>query len=273
MKISTLLRLIRPVPYRLRWLRSRIDPSTLGLEIGPCHNPVAPRALGYQVEIVDHLDTDGLRAKFAPHGIDVSRIERVDHVWSGQPLPDLVGRHRRFSWVVASHVAEHVPDLVRFLSDCLELLEPRGRLVLALPDHRRCFDRNRQPSSLSQVLEAWESRRRRPSPGMVAEHHLRAVSKGGRLSWRPWWPGGIRRVHSDAEARDVFRAALSDDIYRDVHAWCFTPDTFRQLVEDLAALDLLRCEVVEEPTRSGYEFFIVLAPTPSSPGSDRPRSP
>ena len=56
-----------------------------GLEIGPLHNPVAAKRDGYQVEIVDHASTDGLRAKYAKDSnVDVTRIEEVDYVTDGR---------------------------------------------------------------------------------------------------------------------------------------------------------------------------------------------
>ena len=238
-------------------MRSRIDRNLLGIEIGPCHKGVAPRRDGWKVEIVDHLGQEALRSKYLGQDMDVALIEEVDHVWSGEPLRELVGAGRA-SWVVASHVAEHAPDLVRFLDGCLALLQPGGRLVLALPDHRYCFDKHRSPSGIAQVLDAWETQRRRPSPGSVAEHHFRAVKRGERLSWPRWWFGGQRKVHTPAEAVDLWNRSRSDDTYRDVHVWCFTPDSFVRLVEELRALGLLRCVLVEGPVRAGFEFFVVL---------------
>lgn len=260
-RLGRLLRTIRPVPSRLRWLRSRIDPTRSGLEIGPCHNAVAPKRLGYRTTIVDHLDQCALQDKYRTHGFDISLIEEVDRVWSGEPLPRLLSDLAPFSWVVASHVAEHVPDLLRFLQENLELLAPEGRLVLALPDHRRCFDARRHPSSLAQVLDAWARGDTRPTAGSVAEHHLKAVSKGGRLAWSTWWIGGFRNIHSSQESRSLFDDSRRDDLYRDVHVWCFTPDSFAGLIGDLTALGLLEARIVEGPRPRGYEFLVVLSRT------------
>lgn len=260
-RLGRLLRTVRPVPSRLRWLRARIDPARAGLEIGPCHNAVAPKRLGYRTTIVDHLDQSALRDKYRTHGLDLALIEDVDRVWTGGPLPALLSDVVPFSWVVASHVAEHVPDLLRFLRESLEILEPDGRLVLALPDHRRCFDADRLPSGLAQVLDAWARGDTRPTAGSVAEHHLKAVRKGGRLAWPAWWLGKARKIHTPGESRSLFDAALRDDRYRDVHVWCFTPDSFAGLVADLADLGLLQARVVEGPRSRGYEFLVVLART------------
>jgi hypothetical protein len=42
-----------------------IDKNGLGLEIGPSHNPVAPKRSGYNVEIIDHLCKDDLVKKYS----------------------------------------------------------------------------------------------------------------------------------------------------------------------------------------------------------------
>jgi len=119
--------------------------------------------------------------------------------------------------------------------------------------------KDRHPSGLAQVLEAHEARRTRPTPGAIAEHHLRAVAHGGRIALPWWWPGTDRRVHSPREAVALHESAGGDELYRDVHVWCFTPESFARLLEELRHLDLLRCRIVEGPRASGYEFFAVLS--------------
>lgn len=47
----------------------------LGLEIGPSHNPLLPKAEGYIVLIADHLDQAGLTEKYGYKG--TARIEPV----------------------------------------------------------------------------------------------------------------------------------------------------------------------------------------------------
>lgn len=50
-----------------------IDQKGLGLEIGPSHNPIAPKKAGYKVHILDHLTADELRVKYQGRG---ERIEK-----------------------------------------------------------------------------------------------------------------------------------------------------------------------------------------------------
>lgn len=46
----------------------------------------------------------------------------------------------RFNWTVSSHVMEHVPDPIGWLSEIFEVLKPGAVLSLALPDKKFCFD-------------------------------------------------------------------------------------------------------------------------------------
>jgi hypothetical protein len=89
-----------------------------GLEIGPGYNPLVPKAEGFRVETADYTDAEGLRAKYKgnPH-VDISRIESVDHVLNeGMTLAEKIGKPEAFDYVVASHVIEHTPDMLGFLS-------------------------------------------------------------------------------------------------------------------------------------------------------------
>lgn len=122
---------------------SRIDKALhairrdgLGLEIGPSHNPMAPRKAGFNVHTLDHLDAEGLRRKYANHGVNVDDIEDVTFVWNGEPLHELVGGTAIYDWILASHVIEHTPDFVDFVQECEKLLKPDGCLTLVIPDKR-----------------------------------------------------------------------------------------------------------------------------------------
>ncbi len=134
-----------------------------GLELGPLHNPLIERE-GTQVLYVDHADTATLRRKYEGH--DVGEIVDVDVVWD-QRLASALGDRAPVGYVVASHVIEHVPDLVGWLGELAEVLATGGALSLAIPDKRFCFDRRRAESRLGEVIEAHLQARLRPSPGQV----------------------------------------------------------------------------------------------------------
>jgi SAM-dependent methyltransferase len=141
-----------------------------GLEIGPSHHPIAPKSRGFNVHILDHASAEELRAKYKGHGVNLDNVENVDFVWSGQSLPDLIGRTACYDWIIASHVIEHVPDLGSFLQQCEALLKTDGVLSLVIPDKRYCFDYFSPPSTTGSVLDAWAEKRIRPSAGLMWLH-------------------------------------------------------------------------------------------------------
>ena len=104
---------------RRELLLSLINTQGLGREIGPGFNPLVPKSQGYRVETLEHATREDLVAKYAnAPGVDVSRIEVVDHVCTGASVFDAVGKTARYDYIVASHVIEHSTDMLGFLKDC-----------------------------------------------------------------------------------------------------------------------------------------------------------
>ncbi len=66
-----------------------INKSGFGLEIGPSHNPIAPKSAGFNVEIIDHLSKEALLKKYTGHGVNLNNIEEVDFVWAGESYKEL----------------------------------------------------------------------------------------------------------------------------------------------------------------------------------------
>lgn len=243
---------------RNRLLLRHVDKDRWGVEVGPSHSPLAPKRDGYKVHVIDHLDRAGLVAKYAAHGIDTAAIEEVDFVWSGQPFAELTGRRHHYQWALASHVVEHAPDLIGFLNDCDALLADDGVLSLAVPDKRFCFDCYRPISGLGAVIDARQRAAASHSPGTLAEYQLNVVSRGGQLAWGPGTPGPVRFVGSLADPARTMREAMTGRCPDDVHAWCFTPHSFRLLVHDLHALGLTPLREVDFVPSTGHEFFVAL---------------
>lgn len=78
-----------------------IEKTGLGLEIGPSHNPIAPKNKGFNVHILDHASTAELRDKYQGHGVNLDNIEEVDFVWHGEKLQDLIGKTGYYDWIIA----------------------------------------------------------------------------------------------------------------------------------------------------------------------------
>ena len=156
------------------------DPTGFGLEVGPSYNPFLPKTKGFRVETIDHADAATLREKYRD---DAGQIEEVDYISDGRSMAEIIGRPERYDFIFASHVIEHVTDIVRFLQDCETLLKPAGRLVLAVPDKRYCFDVLRPLTTVGQALQAYVEKRQRHPAGVLYDHFAYFCEKNGHGIW------------------------------------------------------------------------------------------
>lgn len=261
----TVVRKLLGLPSRQEFFFRHMDKNGHGLEIGPSHSPVAAKSDGFDVKILDWEDRAGLIRKYIGLGVDPGRIEEVDYVWKGESYADLVGGENIFDWIISSHSLEHIPNMVGFLLDCRRILKPGGVLALALPDHRFMFDHRRLPSSLASVIDAHLRKDSNPIPGTVAEFNLLFSRRRGLDSWSRFSINRFRRgimENSPGKARSAYLARLGNSDYVDVHVWCFTPRSFKGLIEGLIKLSILQgIELVEPPRSRDAEFFVFLQKT------------
>ncbi len=236
-----------------------VDPAhTSGLEIGPLDIPIVTREMG-RVRYVDHVSTEELRVKNRENPfVDVDRIVEVDYVWGTKTLPELVASESPFDYVVASHVIEHVPDLVGWLEEVRAVLRPRGVLSLAVPDKQYCFDYFRQPTGAAEVLEAYLRHDRKPGFRQLFDHLASFATVDGKLIWDANARVAPTRQIPVRTAWDIARAQAADGVYHDVHSWVFTPISFFDLLATLTELDLIDFIVAKFFPTAGHEFFVSL---------------
>lgn len=255
---------------RRQRLLEHIQPADqVGLEIGPLCRPVVAPDAG-RIHYADHLSTEGLRQKYAQDpGVDVNAIVPIDFVWGVNGLAAAVDP-LKFDYVVASHVVEHVPDLIGWLQEIGRVLRPGGLLSLAVPDHRWTFDCVRQPTSLSMVLEAHLLAWKTPALRQVLDHFLEHVSpevaqaeplSRGALGWDAVDQAKVDFVfHGGVLLLNQQVAALAQGAYIDAHCSVFSPHSWVALCKGLARLDLMpfKCRSFSGTQRGDGEFFVTL---------------
>jgi SAM-dependent methyltransferase len=239
-----------------------------GLEVGPLHRPVIARGEG-DVSYVDVYDRDRIVEHYATDpDVPVEDIPEIDfHLI--QPdgttvtLAEATARGAPFDWVMASHVIEHVPDLIGWLAELAAVVRDGGVLVLAIPDKRYCFDVHRPPTTVGHLVDAHLAGLQRPSVAAVYDYFSSVVDADSRQLWRGRIPTYDRRLHSLDEARHHMERTLAGE-YVDCHVWLFTPDSFLRQMHELRVTG--RSDwVVErmEPTPPGeLEFRVVLRRLP-----------
>ncbi|MEB2845941.1 class I SAM-dependent methyltransferase [Endobacterium cereale] len=244
---------------------SLFQPTGLGLEVGPSYAPFLPKKDGFNVETVDYADAEKLRAKYPEKA---SIIEDVDYVSDGRSLVDLIGQTQRYDFIYASHVIEHVTDFITFISDCENLLKPGGALVLVVPDKRFCFDAFRPVSTVGDILQSRLDRRERHPPGLVYDFIATYAQRNGSGIWSETNLEGVSLTNSPMSAHETFLEMSKSTQYVDVHAWRFTPASFRYAVKTLRALGCFRSGIAaieENPNGSPYKFEFYIKLTKTAP--------
>lgn len=233
------------------------------LEVGASYNPTVRKADGWSVQTVDHGTKAELEAKYRAWGVDVSRMEEVDHIWTSGPLHEAVPDqfHGRFGRVVASHVIEHIPDFLTFVKSVTTLLAVDGKLALAVPDKRFCFDYFRPATMTSDVLQRHDSGGGRHSIKTAFETYFYGANAAKSIAW---WnaPDGPVVLHHDWASSvaqiAAFRTA-GPNTFIDMHASAFTPCAFELIITELAVLGLCELTVERMIPTNAFEFFVILA--------------
>ncbi len=231
-----------------------IDGNDSTIELGPFCNP---QLTGPKVAYFDVLDREKLIERAASLGVAIDRTPVIDYC---SPVGDLSVVERKFSVVFSSHCIEHQPDLLHHLNCVRKILNERGRYFLIIPDKKRyCFDHFLSESSLAEVVAAFHEGRRTHVFRSVFEHRLSTCHNDPIAHWRgehgnPPQPdaAGLRHV------KDEWAAAAGG--YIDVHAWQFTPKSFRSIIQTTFRLGLHEFEVerVYSTLHGTMEFFAVL---------------
>jgi SAM-dependent methyltransferase len=251
-----------------------IQPGTQkGLEFGPLSKPTIRKTEG-DIRYVDALTTEQIRANFAtatPY-LDAEFCE-IDYIWNGEGLDKVVGEER-FDYAIASHVIEHVPDVIGWLNDILSVLKPSGVLGLVIPDKRYTFDVRRKESTLALMLDNWVRKERKPTAYQVFDHFSQVVKVATPEVQRLWRddldPMTVERHHDDALAISMVRNCLNPDRdYQDCHAYTFTPFSFLTNLRKLVEFGLIKASLLDFYTTdaNGIEFVAVLR-APSDDGHD-----
>ncbi|MEZ5828021.1 MAG: hypothetical protein R3D01_06365 [Hyphomicrobiales bacterium] len=247
-------RLASPLAMRAAFVAAlrNLQPA---LEIGPFASPCLA---GRGVRYLDVLDTEQLKQRAREHKLKPAGVPHIDYV--SQP-DQLDTRGDRFTLVFSCHAIEHQPDLVRHLQQVESILVPGGAYAVIVPDCRYCFDHFLAPSNIAMVLQAFAEKRTRHTLASVVEHRALTTHNDPRLHWQGNHgepgpdPGRLRAALDEWEA--------SPEKYHDVHAWQFTPASFRRIMQGLHDLGLTRLAPlrVYDTPYGQFEFCALLAPS------------
>lgn len=245
---------------RAEILLGGLDKSSSVIEIGPSYGGLTPKRDGWDCTIIDHDTQDGLVAKYTQYpGVDISKIERVDFVWRGGSLLETVPTelHGTFDAFIASHVIEHTTDVIAFLQAASGLIKPDGRIILALPDKRKCFDLFRPLSTTGEAIAAYHEKRSRHTLRTHLDHGLLMATRNG----GPGWfinEQGKAKLYSGLSKADAFAARAASPDYVDAHQWVFVPASFELMILELNEIGLLDLHIDRVSEAGAIEFYAWL---------------
>ncbi|WP_083850604.1 methyltransferase domain-containing protein [Rhodovulum sp. PH10] len=202
------------------------------LEIGPLYRPLVKKG-GGNVFYADHCSADELVEKYKDDPlVSAHALADIDFVVE-RDIGEACKNAAPFDVVVASHVIEHVPDLVGWMMSIHTLLRAGGILCLAVPDKRFTFDVLRRSTTMKDIREAHEEKRSRPPLDIVCDSYRNSVG---------FEPGSIWNAPLDLERCAVGwpssvvngKIALHmKGCYVDVHCSVFTPWEFLKIVSSI----------------------------------------
>jgi SAM-dependent methyltransferase len=127
-----------------------------GLELGPGHAPFPVPLPAINVRYVDRWLPDENRDLFPELSSE-----------QGFPVPDVIANFdvdrlhaipdSSEDFIICSHVLEHLADPIGFLDEIHRVIRPGGVVLILLPDRRRTWDRDREPTSLAHLVKEHQS--------------------------------------------------------------------------------------------------------------------
>lgn len=230
-----------------------------GLELGPLHSPIIYKTEA-TIFYADHMSTADLREKYYGHPFPLEDIVAVDFVLNNS-LKETLG-NRRFNYVVASHVIEHIPDLASWLIDIASILHKDGLLSLVIPDKRFTFDIIRNESRPADVIGAYLDNYTRSSSAMIYDFITQVRDNIIPIEvWANPYQNFDRPPRNSI--KKAWKACLDNKDpkkYVDAHCHVFTPYSFIDILRNLIKHDLLPFEVVyfKDTPINQLEFYITL---------------
>jgi len=133
-----------------------------GIEIGAA----SYRNFGLNTLNIDINDNKRVDTVYCQRQMELTGyVAKVDIVSSGDDLPF---KDNFWDFVLTSHVLEHFFDPIKALKEWNRVVRDGGYICLIIPDKRKTFDKERERTTLEELIQRHESQ---ASNSEIAAHH------------------------------------------------------------------------------------------------------
>jgi SAM-dependent methyltransferase len=250
-------------------ITSGITKYQRGIEIAPWFRPLTPKKEGYNCLILDVFSKTELLER-AIKDINIPPqshvlLEEVDIVGSATEIGDLISKnqHGTFDYIISSHNFEHLPNPIKFLQGCEKVLKSSGRLIMALPDQRACFDYFRPHTTIAEWLYAYLEEQKKPNKRQIFEFgaYFSEYCDNEERIYAFSLDHPREKIVCTGDIVKEYKKWIEEsdaDQYTDAHCSVMTPSSFELLIMECNLLKLTNFRIKEISRTYDCEFLVVL---------------
>jgi SAM-dependent methyltransferase len=244
-----------------------LEPGKRILEIGPLDKPMLKKN-DADVYYADILSTQEVKARYQNEaGVNKAAICEIDFVIRGS-YTETFRNVQKFDYIISSHVLEHVPRLIEFFQDTVNILNTHGKMYLFLPDCRYCSDYFRRPTSFAELYYI-HTQGLKFAPWQVLDRYMQVPLNDPKIfaTNKRLFPLLAQR-EPFAKARERLEKAL-DGEFTPVHYSTFTPQSFLLLLHEMTRAEIFPYKLVDFFPTQQYDFTFgaALEACPELPGA------
>lgn len=243
------------------------DKDSRILEIGPLNRPIVLKSEYKNSLYCDIRSTEEIKKLYAGNeylektgiSIDINSIVEVDYVLN-KSYQNTFSHMEKFDYVVASHVLEHMQDIIGFFQDISGIMKPGGKLCIIYPDKRYCFDHFRESASFRDAYDVF-TRGRTETARMVLDFFSMSVNENNPVFY---WKGKnlkeIIPLNNFDQSIKNYKRALNGEKLDDVHYWPFTDRSFLLFMYNCIRAKLIpfTCSQFIPTKENTQQFFVEL---------------
>ena len=245
------------------YIKMKIPKNKKILEFGPLQSPIADKKTFPNVKYADIKTTEEVKKMYSGNEylkdtgiyVDIDSIVDIDYVIKHDYKTDI---NDKFDVVILSHVIEHMPNILFFFQDVLNVIKDDGLLIINYPDKRYCFDHYRTDSCFADAYMIYKNKN--DNSKMILDFYMNVLKENDPAFF---WTNLniISKLNSktSSEILGNLEKKNKHGKYEDIHYWPFSDYGFLKFLDDAKRFGLLNFVITEFiPTQKNTQEFLVI---------------